>query len=151
MQNPSNSSVLPLMTAESLRDAACLVGRLLLAYLFVIEGYGKITGYADVQAYMAQFGVSPTLLPLVILTELGGGLLIALGLFTRPAAVALGGFCVLAALIFHRGGGDEAIGMEKDFAIAGGFLVLAAHGAGPWALDGWLGASLPAFLRPLTK
>jgi len=123
----------------------------LLAFLFVVEGYGKITAYADVQAYMAQFGVSPNLLPLVILTELGGGLLIALGLFTRPAAFALGGFCVLAALIFHRGGGDAAIGMEKDFAIAGGFFVLAAHGAGGWGLDGWLGPNLSPFLRLLTK
>lgn len=136
---------------ESLANGLSLLGRLSLAYLFVLEGYDKITAYADVQAYMAQFGVSPALLPLVILTELGGGLLVAIGLFTRPAAFALGGFCVLAALIFHQGGGDAAIQLNKDLAIAGGFFVLAAHGAGAWAVDSWAGVRLPGFRRPLTK
>ena len=150
MQDPSESLALPSAAAETLVNLLSLLGRLLLAYLFTLEGYGKITAHADVEAYMAQFGVSPSLLPLVILTELGGGFLVALGLFTRPAAFALGGFCVLTALIFHHGGG-EAIGLEKDFAIAGGFFVLASHGAGAWAVDRWLGAHAPAFLRSLTK
>jgi len=125
--------------AAALGDAAALAARLMLAWLFVAEGYGKISAYADVQTYMAEFGVSASLLPLVILTELGGGLLVALGLLARPAALALAGFCVLAALIFHRGGGyDETLQLQKDVAIAGGFLVLAARGAGDWSLDAWI-------------
>jgi len=151
MQNPSYRLAIPMATAETLNNGLCLLGRLLLAFVFIVEGYGKITDYAGVQAYMAQFGVSPSLLSLVILTEFGGGLLVALGIFTRPAAFALGGFCVLAALIFHRGGGDATIGMEKDFAIAGGFFVLAAHGPGVWGLGNWLLVKTRPSLRPPTK
>jgi len=151
MQSPPDSLAIPAATRAGLADALALLGRLLLAYLFVVEGYGKITAYADVQAYMAQFGVSGSLLPLVILLELGGGILIMLGFFTRAVAVALGGFCILTPLIFHAGSGDEALQRWKDFAIAGGFLMLAAHGAGAWALDSWAGVRLPGFGRQLTQ
>jgi uncharacterized membrane protein YphA (DoxX/SURF4 family) len=48
-------------------------------------------------------GVDGRLLPLVILTELGGGLLVLFGLKTRWAAIALFGFCLLTALFFHSG------------------------------------------------
>ena len=111
-----------------------LVARAMLAYLFVVEGYEKILDYADVGAYMAQHGVPAVLLPLVILTELGGGLLVLVGLKTRWAAVALGGFCLLTALFFHLGA-DQAIEFKKNIAIAGGFLALASTGPGPWSID----------------
>ena len=80
------------------------------------------------------------LLPLVILTEFGGGLLILGGLMTRWAAIALGGFAILTALIFHRDGADaeQTINLQKNFAIASGFLVLAVFGPGVWSFDGWL-------------
>jgi len=82
-------------------------------------------------------GVPGALLPLVIATELGGGLLIVLGLWTRLAALALAGFSLLAALLFHSNLGDQMqmILFLKNFAIAGGFLFLFAHGAGAWSLD----------------
>jgi putative oxidoreductase len=122
--------------AAPLGDAASLVARLLVAYLFVLEGWGKIGGYADTQSYMAQFGVEPRLLPLVIALELGGGLALAFGAATRPAALALGIFSLLAALIFHQGADySEVIEFRKDFAIAGGLFALAALGAGAWSLD----------------
>ncbi len=127
--------------SSTLRAGTALLGRLLLAYLFVHEGYGKIGDYAGVQDYMAQFGVSPMLLPLVILTELGGGLLIAFGGFTRAAAVALAGFALLTAWFFHRSDDpDSAVHFLKNLSIAGGFLVLAANGAGAWSLDALFGA-----------
>jgi len=59
-----------------------LVGRVLLSIMFIQSGVGKIFGYAGAQAMMEQHGVSGALLPLVILTEAGGGLLVLLGLFT---------------------------------------------------------------------
>jgi putative oxidoreductase len=122
--------------SSTLRAGSALLGRLLLAYIFIREGWGKISDYAGVQDYMGQFGVSPSLLPLVILTELGGGLLVAFGGFTRPAAIALGGFAVLTALFFHRGDDpDSMIHFQKNLAIAGGLLVLATNGAGGWSLD----------------
>lgn len=147
MRSSTDSLVSPAATTERLDDILTLLGRLLMAYLFITEGYGKIIAYTGVQGYMAQFGVSPLLLPLVILAELGGGVAIALGLFTRPVAVALGVFCVLTALIFHSGGGDAAVELQKDLSIAGGFLILAARGGGAWALDRCLGALAPDFTR----
>ena len=114
------------------------LARAMLAYIFIVEGYEKIADYADVGAYMADHGVAPALLPLVICTELGGGLLILLGLKTRWAAIALCGFCLLTALFFHMGA-DEAIEFKKNIAIAGGFLALASIGPGPWSLDAWRG------------
>ncbi len=86
---------------------------------------------------MVEAGVPAALLPLVILTELGGGLLVLLGLWTRYAAIALAGFCVLAAIIFHYQPGDmgQMINFMKNITIAGGFLVLAGSGPGAFALD----------------
>src|SRR4051794_10083205 len=113
-----------------------LLARAMLAYIFIVEGYGKIANYQGVGAYMAQHGVAPALLPLVILTELGGGLLLLFGLKARWAALALGGFCVLTALLFHMDP-DQMTELQKNVAMAGGFLALATAGPGPWSIDGW--------------
>jgi putative oxidoreductase len=115
-----------------------LVARAMLAYIFIVEGAEKITGYAGVVDYMQANGVDGRLLPLVILTELGGGLLVLLGLKTRWAAIALSGYCLLTVLLFHLGA-DQAIELRKNVAMAGGFLALAVLGPGSWSLDGWRG------------
>jgi len=86
---------------DKMKDVALLAGRVLLALMFVVAGWGKIGGYAGTQGYMEAMGVPGALLPLVILLELGGGLAILLGLFTRTLSVLLAGFCVVAAVIFH--------------------------------------------------
>jgi putative oxidoreductase len=114
-----------------------LAGRVLLALMFIHSGIGKVFGYAGTAEYMAQSGVPAMLLPLVILTELGGGLCVLLGLWTRYAAIALAGFTVLAALLFHNQLGDmmQMINFMKNITIAGGFLVLAGAGPGAYALD----------------
>jgi len=123
--------------ALPLREAAALIGRLLLAAIFLHEAYAKLTAYSAAVAYSEAFGVPGALLPLAIAVELGGGLLIAIGYQTRAAALVLAGFCVATALLFHvkLGVRNELLHFEKDLAIAGGFLVLAARGAGAWALD----------------
>ena len=118
-----------------------LLARAMLAYIFIVEGVGKIAGYAGVAGYMQAHGVDGRLLPLVILTELGGGLLVLLGLKTRWAAIALFGFCLLTALFFHMGA-DQAIQLQKNVAMAGGFLTLALLGPSPWSVDAWRGGSL---------
>ncbi|MDE2295625.1 MAG: DoxX family protein [Gammaproteobacteria bacterium] len=122
---------------SSWQKSADLGGRILLVILFVLAGVSKIGGYAGTQAYMQSAGVPGALLPLVILTEIGGSVLIVLGLWTRLAAFLLAGFSLLAGAIFHHAIGDEIqqLMLLKDIAIAGGFLVLVAHGAGPWSLD----------------
>ena len=115
-----------------------LIARAMLAYLFIVEGAGKVAHYADVAGYMQANGVDARLLPLVILTELGCGLLVLVGLKTRWAAIALGGFCLLTALFFHLGA-DQTVQFQKNIAMAGGFLTLATFGPGAWSLDGWRG------------
>jgi putative oxidoreductase len=113
-----------------------LLARAMLAYIFIVEGAEKIANYAGVVGYMQANGVDGRLLPLVILTELGGGLLVLMGLKARWAAIALFGFCLLTALFFHMGA-DQTIEFRKNFAIAGGFLTLAILGPGAWSLDAW--------------
>src|SRR5215831_17527281 len=91
--------------------AAALAGRLLLAAIFLHEAWSKLTGYSASLAYMQAFGVPGQLLPLAIAVELGCGVLILCG--------------------YH----NQLLHFEKDMAIAGGLLVLFAHGGGAWALD----------------
>ena len=113
----------------------------MLAYIFIVEGAGKIAGYSGVADYMQAHGVDGRLLPLVILTELGGGLLILFGLKTRWAAIWLLGFCLLTALFFHTSS-DQAVELQKNVAMAGGFLTLAILGPGAWSLDAWRGRAV---------
>lgn len=111
--------------------------RLLLALVFLLAGISKISGYADTQGYMEAMGIPGALLPLVILLEAGGGLAIILGWQTRLVAVALALFSLAAAAIFHNNLADQMqlIMFTKNIAIAGGFILLAVHGAGGYSLD----------------
>ena len=113
------------------------VGRVLLVIIFIQAGFHKIPGYEGTAAHMDERGVPSILLPLVILAELGGGLLVLVGFWTRWAALALAGFTVLAALLFHWEPGNQMqmISFMKNITIAGGFLVLAGAGPGAFALD----------------
>jgi putative oxidoreductase len=123
-----------------MNDSLSLLGRIGLSLIFIISGFGKIAAYAGTQQYMQSAGVPGALLPLVIALELGGGLAVLLGLFTRWIALAMAGFSLASALLFHAHLGDQAqaINFWKNVAMTGGFLMLAAHGAGAFSLDAWL-------------
>jgi putative oxidoreductase len=86
---------------------------------------------------MASVGVPGALLPAVIATEALGALAIILGWKTRVAAALLAGFTVLTAVTFHTHFADQIqmIMFWKNISIAGGFLLLVVHGAGPISLD----------------
>jgi putative oxidoreductase len=114
-----------------------LAARILMSQIFIISGIGKITGYAGTQGYMAKMGVPGALLPLVILTELGGGLALLFGFQTRWVALALAGFTFLSALIFHMNFSDQMqmINFMKNLAMAGGLLLFVRHGAGAPSID----------------
>ncbi|QCI65591.1 DoxX family protein [Phreatobacter stygius] len=121
----------------ALNNAAKLAARILLAAIFIQAGFGKIFGYAGTSAYMASAGVPGILLPLVIIVELIGGLMILVGYQTRLAALALAVFTLLAALLFHfQPGNAMQMGQfMKNLAIAGGFLQIFATGPGLWSVD----------------
>ena len=137
---------------DSIKAPALLAGRILLSILYITSGWGKITGYAGTAGYMDAMGVPSILLPLVILTELGGGLLVLVGYQTRIAAFLLAGFTLLAGYLFHYlaitgTAGQEMMDMMnwlsfmKNVTITGGFLALVGAGAGPWSVDAKLGKS----------
>jgi putative oxidoreductase len=117
-------------------NTADLAGRILLAAMFLLAGVGKISGYAGTQGYMESMGVPGALLPLVIALEVLGAIAIIVGYRTRLAAFALAGFTLAAGFIFH-GSDDQMqqIMLLKNVAVAGGFLLLVARGAGAWSLD----------------
>jgi putative oxidoreductase len=119
------------------QNLAELLGRVLIAAIFLVAGLGKISGYAATQGYMASMGVPGALLPLVIALEVGGAVAIIVGWHTRLVAFLLAGFSVVSALVFHSALGDatQFILFMKNLAMAGGFLFLVAHGAGDWSLD----------------
>lgn len=112
-------------------------GRFLLAFIFLMAGISKIGQYAGTQAYMASVGLPGGLLPLVIALEIGGALALIAGFKTRWAALALAGFSVASAVLFHLDFGDQmqSIMFMKNLSIAGGLLVLAVAGPGVWSLD----------------
>ncbi|MGD9867471.1 MAG: DoxX family protein [Hyphomicrobiales bacterium] len=112
-------------------------GRVMLSLIYIWSGVAKLLGYSATAQYMASKGVPGLLLPLVILTELGGGLAVLAGWQTRWAALALAGFTLLAALLFHFDFGDrtQSIQFMKNVGLAGGFLLLAAAGPGALSLD----------------
>ena len=114
-----------------------LLGRLGLSLIFIISGWGKIAGYAGTQQYMEAMGVPGGLLPLVIALELGGGLALLAGGFTRSVALALAAFSLASAALFHANLGDanQAIHFWKNLAMAGGMLMVVAHGAGALSFD----------------
>ena len=114
-----------------------LAARILMSQIFIISGIGKITGYAGTQAYMAKMGVPGALLPLVILVELGGGLALLFGFQTRWVALALAGFTLVSALIFHLNFSDQMqmINFMKNLAMTGGLLMFVRYGAAAPSVD----------------
>jgi putative oxidoreductase len=123
--------------AGTLRNVAELGGRVLLSVLFLVSGLGKIGAYAGTAAYMGALGVPAALLPAVIATEILGAIALIVGWKTRVTAFLLAGFTLLAGVLFHRNFADQiqAIMFLKNVAIAGGLLLLVAHGAGALSLD----------------
>lgn len=121
-----------------MNHSALLAGRTGLALLFILAGVAKLGGgYAATQGYMDAMGVPGSVLPLVIALEIGGGLAVLAGLFTRWSALSLAAFSVASGVLFHFDLADanQFNSFFKNIAIAGGFLVLAAQGAGDYSLD----------------
>ena len=122
---------------ERFQDIRMLLGRVFLSLIFIVSGFNKITDYAGTQGYMESMGVPALMLPLVIILELLGGIAILIGFKTRIVALLFIGFNVISALLFHSDFGDQTqmTMFMKNIAIAGGFLLLFAQGAGAYSID----------------
>ncbi|HSI95147.1 MAG: DoxX family protein [Methylophilaceae bacterium] len=116
---------------------AHLVGRILLALIFILSGIGKISDPAGTAGFMESMGVPGILVWPTIALEILGGIAIAIGFQTRIAAFALAAFSIAAAVIFHHNFADQMqmIMFLKNLSIAGGLLLLAASGALSFGVD----------------
>ena len=134
------------MTANnSVQDTLALIGRVLVAWLFIPAGWGKIAGFAGTAGYIASQGVPlpEVAAAIAIVAELGLGLLLLVGWQARWAALGLAVFIAVITPIFHGYWAmPEAQQMmqklmfNKNAAVLGGLLVLGAFGAGRFSLDG---------------
>ena len=124
---------------SSYRDAALLVGRILLAVLFLIAAYNKFKGYDGTVTYFTRLGVpmASMMAPVVELFEVVCALMLLVGYQTRLAAILLALFVVAAALFAHTnfGDGNQLNHFLKNLAIAGGCLALFSSGPGAYSLD----------------
>lgn len=122
-----------------------LVGRVLLAAIFIPEGFHKLTGLAGFAEYLTHHGISVGAHPLAVLAaliELIGSLAVLVGFQTRCAALVMAVFTLAAAVIGHRFWQvdpaqytNQKIHFMKDVAIVGGFLMLYVAGPGRWSVD----------------
>lgn len=112
------------------------VGRVFLGILFLMAGIGKVAqmGAANFAGYIDS--VTPGLGMLawpIMLFEILAGAAIILGFQTRLVALALVLFCLFTGIVFH--GAADMTGMMKNIGLAGGYLLLVAHGAGRFSID----------------
>jgi putative oxidoreductase len=120
-------------------SAIVLIGRILMSIIFILAGFGKLTDIAGTAAYFSSYNLpAPAVTTVIVgLVELIGGLAVLIGFQTRIAAYVLALFSVASALVAHMNWSDmmQLINFQKNLAIAGGFLVLAAYGAGAYSVD----------------
>jgi putative oxidoreductase len=131
-----------LVTTFAMHDVVLLAGRLLLAWIFVHEGWSLAMNFDAASLSMAKLGVPAFALVATIALQLAAGIAIAVGWHAQLGAAVLGLFCLATATLFHTNFvvRNEMLHFEKDLAIAGGMFVLMVRGAGRWSLDSLLRA-----------
>ena len=114
-----------------------LVGRIFISLIFLVAGIGKILNYEGTIGYMESFGVPGSLLIPAIIIEILFPLLVIVGYKTKFFAIILALFAILLAVIFHTDFSNQMQLMSflKNFAIAGGFLIIFVRGAGKYSID----------------
>ena len=114
-----------------------LISRIFISSIFLLSGYNKIVNYGNTVEWMEGFGIPGFLLWPAIVLEIVLPILIIIGYRTQISAILLAMFCIATAVIFHFDFADQmqTIAFLKNFALAGGFLFIAAHGPKDWAID----------------
>lgn len=129
---------------NALQNPLALIGRILLAWLFVPAGISKLTGFAGTVGYAASAGMPLPEVSVAIglIVELVGGIMLLVGFKTRYTALALALFTLVASFFFHAYWSlpaDQAMMQQllftKNLAVVGGLLAYAAFGAGALSLD----------------
>lgn len=129
---------------ETVKSYGPLVGRVLLAVIFVKSGFGKLTGFEGTVGYIASKGLPlPQVAAIVALViELAGGILLILGWKTRFAAAVIFLFLIPTTLFFHNFWAypeaqvqAQQINFLKNLCIMGAMLYVMAFGAGPFSVD----------------
>ena len=127
------------MITEAMTSTLALVGRILLSVIFIWGGYGKLMSAEATQAYIAKAGLPMPVFAwgVAVFVELGLGLALLTGLFTRASAAALAVWCIVTAAIYHTNFADREmeINFLKNVAMSGGLLYVVALGAGAFSLD----------------
>ncbi len=129
---------------DTLNRYGPLVGRILIALIFVVSGFGKISGFEGTVGYIASKGLPlPEFAAMAaVVIELGGGLMVMFGWKARWAAAAMFVFTAVAALIFHNfwavpaaQSQNQMIHFMKNVSMLGGLLYVIVYGSGPLSVD----------------
>ena len=127
------------------QNLAALLGRALIALLFIPSGWSKIAGFSGLVGYIASKGVPlpEVCAAIAIAVELGLGILLLVGFKTRWVGLLMAVFVLVITPIFHNYWAVDAAQVMaqkqsffKNLAIAGGLLAVAAFGAGAYSVDG---------------
>jgi len=129
---------------QSIRRAAPLIGRILLAIIFLWSGARKVMGFKGTVGYIAGAGLPmpEVLTVLSIIIEIGGGLMLIVGWNARLAAAALFLWMIPVTYYFHNFWAVPAdqvqmqqINFFKNLGIMGGLLLVFGLGSGPYSVD----------------
>ena len=114
-----------------------VLGRIFLSTIFLVEGMNKIFNYESTIEYMENFNVPEYLAIPAIIVEILFPLLLIVGYQTKISALALAIFTLTTALIFHTDFTNQMqlISFLKNFAIAGGFLIIFVNDVGKYSID----------------
>ena len=114
-----------------------IIGRIFLSTVFLIAGVNKIFNYEGTTTYMESFGVPDFLYIPAIILEILFPLLIIIGYQTKISALIMAIFSISLAIIFHTDFSNQMQVMSflKNFAIAGGFIIIFVNGPGRWSVD----------------
>ena len=131
-------------STQNTNSVVSLVGRILLAAIFLFSAYGKLMNPGGTQGYIASVGLPFPVLAYAaaLAVELGAGILLLIGYRVRVATLLLAAFSVLSAFIFHHALADQnqLFHFLKNIAIAGGLLQVYAFGAGAYSIDNHIGS-----------
>lgn len=125
-----------MMSHSKIRHYGPLIGRVLLALLFIVSGFGILMNIGGTANFYTSIGIPMAMIAaiVVLVVKIGGGLMVATGLHAREGAWALIIFTLIATLVAHTGEGQLSAAL-KNLSVIGGLLMVAVYGAGPMSLE----------------